>query len=92
MNPIFKQGQPIPERVALLEQSVPRLEHSVEALEGHYNNMERDINTICVSVATMSSKVQAIIDERTVWKNPMVYISAASVIIALSTLWLASPK
>ena len=92
MVPAFHQGQPLPERVALLEQTVPRLERSVETLLGHYSNMEKDINTICVSVATMTTKVQSIIDDRTVWKNPQVYISAASVIIALAAVWLAVPK
>jgi hypothetical protein len=73
---------PLPERVAVIEADVRSLAscvHDVKTLQGH---QEALLNTICVNVATLTTEVKNITMERTIWKNPLIYISFVSVIVA----------
>lgn len=65
----------LPERVAILETMLPAVKESMEGLS-------KTLNTVNLQVNTLVANVQTITTERSRWKDPMLYVTAASVLIA----------
>ena len=86
MNPPFHDG--LHERVAVLETQVSEVRASIKDMCLKEEGIKSMLNTIFVQLATLSQKVDGIVSERTVWKNPMVYISLSAVIVSAVTLYL----
>jgi hypothetical protein len=70
------------ERVAVIETEVHGLSSTVDGIKAVQGHQEAVLNTICVNVATLTTEVKNITMERTVWKNPLIYISFISVVVA----------
>jgi hypothetical protein len=72
----------LPERVAVLENEFHNLDVNVEGIRNVQGHQEATLNTICVTLATLTTEVKNITMERAVWKNPLIYITFMSVVVA----------
>ena len=71
----------IPERVAVLETIVPTIKESLTTVVKVQEHQENLLNSICINIATLAAQVGTIVLERSRWKDPMLYVTAVSVII-----------
>lgn len=74
-NNMTPREKSLPERVAVLETIVPSIKDSMDGLS-------KTLNTVNLQVNTLVTNVQTITTERSRWKDPMLYVTAASVLIA----------
>lgn len=79
---------PLPERVAVIETELRGLGTALNNMRIQQGHQEATLNTICINVSSLTSSMNNLMTERTVWKNPLVYISLASVGVALGSLFL----
>lgn len=86
MNPPNK-SQSLPERVAVLETDMETLKTGMFRLVQIQDRQDGLLNTVSVSMATLVTKLQTVIDERSRWKDPTIYITALSVMVALYAVW-----
>lgn len=72
----------IPERVAVIETQVQSVSKAVGDIQTLQNHQESTLTNISVTLATLTAEVKNITMERTIWKNPLIYISFISVVVA----------
>ena len=87
MNPQPHQNQPLPERVAVMENAVDTLKQSILTIAQVQEHQGGMLNSICVNMATLTPKLQQVLEERSRWKDPMLYITACSVLVAAYAVW-----
>lgn len=84
----------IPERVAILETIVPDLKEHLGKLSQEVGNFGASLNTVMLRMGNVDTKLTALVDaankkndtvavERSRWKDPMLYVSAVSVVVAI---------
>jgi len=78
--------KPITERVAVLEVQVAEMRTAMKDINSREGRMEALLNTICVNVATLTQRVDDIVKERSVWKNPLVWTNLISLAVAVVAL------
>ena len=85
MNPQH-EPETIGERVAVIENSVETLKSGMMYMVQSLEKQNSIMNTICVNMAMLTTKLQQVLDERSRWKDPMVYISGIAVITAIAAV------
>lgn len=87
-------GLTLPERVAVIETEVKDLGIDVRDIKAVQGGQGAAINTICVNVATINSSIAGMAEsikglstERAEWKNPLVYLSFVSILVAAIALF-----
>lgn len=67
------------ERVTILETQMPTILTTL-------GDLVKDMNTILLQNAGMSQTLQSLVASRNVWRSPLVYISLASVAVAVAAI------
>jgi len=78
--------RPINERVAVLETSVEDMRKVMTEILKKEDRVTGLLNTICIEMATLQQKVNTVIQERAVWKNPLVWTNLISLGVAITVL------
>ena len=73
----------LPERVAILETMVPAIQISMKEFAATLHDQGALLNTIHLQTTRLSQCVETVNTERSRWKDPMLYVSAISVCVAI---------
>ena len=78
--------KPMNERVAVLETTVEDMRQSMSEILKKEDRIAGLLNTICIEMATLRQQVTTIIQERSMWKNPLVWTNLISLGVAIAVL------
>jgi len=78
--------KPINERVAILETTVEDAKKTMTEVLKKEDRIAGLLNTICIEMATLRQQVTTIVQERSIWKNPLVWTNLISLGVAITVL------
>lgn len=81
MTPHDINNSPLPERVAVLESEIDTIKSVIKTLCGKEDGIMASVNLLTTSIGLLAQKVDSIMAERVVWKNPLVWTNLISLAI-----------